>query len=179
MTRPWLRLMMPLALASGVTSCTEEEAPRGPLASLPSGAPTERADPYLRSPSTNGTVQLYAGFNPDPAVVEGEARGRLPAGSIHRRCRGWVSEAPEYLLATSTAFLQLQLRARSSEPISLIVRKPDGSVVCKGLRKRARDPFVRTPMPIGTSQIWIGVAREGATASYELAFSEVGTRARR
>ena len=168
--------MLPLALASSAASCTEEEAPRGPLVSLPSGAPTERSDPYLRSPSTNGTVQLYAGFNPDPRVVEGDAHGRVPAGSIHRRCRGWVTEAPDYLLAASTAFLQLQLRARSSEPISLIVRKPDGSVVCRGLRKGSRDPVLRTPVPMGTSQIWIGVAQENATASYELAFSEVGMR---
>ncbi len=156
-----------------LAACSEKDsAPevQGPLSASPKSEPP---NPYLRSPSRFGVVHLHAGFNPDPRVIEGTALGEVPARSIHRRCRGWIAERPDYVLAADTAFLQLHVLGRSRDDVSLVVRKPDGSVVCNDDRNGTRDPMVRSDFPIGSSQIWVGVPQQGATALYRIGFSEV------
>jgi hypothetical protein len=158
-----------------VAACTEEPAAKAPGEPFQVERPQkpEAPDPYVRSPSRHGVVPLHAGFSPDPRVVSGTALGELPARSIHRRCKGWISAAPDYLLDTDTAFFQLHVLARSRSDVTLVVRKPDGSVVCNDDRKGTTDPMIRSDFPIGTTQIWVGVKTEGATATYSLGLSEV------
>jgi hypothetical protein len=57
--------------------------------------------------------------------------------------------------------------------VLLVVRKPDGAVVCNDNRPGTKDPMLRSKFPMGTTQVWIGVQEEGATADYRLGFSEV------
>ncbi len=154
-------------------ACTEKENNPPVRSPVSASTPTQPPDPYSRSPSRFGVVHLHAGFNPDPRVVEGTALGEVPARSIHRRCRGWITEIPDYVLAADTAFLRLHLLGRSREDVSLVVRKPDGSVVCNDDRNGTRDPMIRSDFPIGSTQIWVGVPEEGATALYRIGFSEV------
>jgi hypothetical protein len=158
-----------------VAACTEEPAVEVGGEPLKVERPTKpkAPDPYVRSPSRHGVVPLHAGFSPDPRVVSGTALGEVPSGSIHRRCKGWISAVPDYLLDTDTAFFQLHVLGRSRSDVTLVVRKPDGSVVCNDNRKGTTDPMIRSDFPIGTTQVWVGVKTEGATASYSLGFSEV------
>jgi hypothetical protein len=156
-----------------VASCTEAavsgepgEAPRAP-------AESKTVDPYDDAPHRFGVVPLHAGFSPDPRVVSGTAVGEIPARSIHRKCKGWISETPDYLLAADTAFFNLRILVRSSSDTLLVVRKPSGAVVCNDNRSGTKDPMLRSHFPIGTTQVWIGVQDEGATADYRLGFSEV------
>lgn len=155
-----------------LAACTEENRAPQVRTELTASSPSP-ADPYSHSPSRFGVVHLHAGFNPDPRVVEGTAHGEIPARSIHRRCRGWIAEVPDYVLAADTAFLRLHVLGRSREDVSLVVRKPDGSVVCNDDRNGMRDPMVRSDFPIGSAQIWVGVPSQGATALYRVGFSEV------
>lgn len=156
-----------------LAACTQKAEPPQVLAPLPPGAPTEPSDPNLQSPSRFGVVRLHAGFNPDPRVVEGTAVGEVPASSIHRKCKGWVAKRPDYVLVADTAFLQLHVLGRSRKDVSLVVRKPDGSVVCNDNRNGTRDPMVRSDFPIGSSQVWVGVHEKGAAALYRIGFSEL------
>lgn len=135
--------------------------------------PAQGLDPYAASPSRFGTVSLHAGFSPDPRVVGGVGAGEVPASSIHRKCRGWISEAPDYLLDAETAFLELNVFARSGQDVLLVVRTPDASVLCNDNRPGTRDPMIRGSFPIGASQIWVGVHEQGDTATYRLGFSEL------
>lgn len=156
-----------------LAACNEKDgAPHVP-APLPPSSRSEPPNPYSRSSSRFGVVHLHAGFNPDPRVVEGTALGEVPARSIHRRCKGWIAESPDYLLATDTAFLRLHVLGRSRDDVSLVIRKPDGKVVCNDDRNGTRDPMVRSDFPIGSTQIWVGVPTQGATALYRIGFSEV------
>ncbi len=150
----------PAARVPATVTVSDDEAPEPP-------------NPYVRSPSRFGVVPLHAGFSPDPRVVSGTALGEVRARSIHRRCRGWISAVPDYLLDADTAFLQLHVLGRSRDDVTLVVRKPDGAVVCNDDRKGTTDPMIRSDFPIGTTQIWVGVKSEGAIASYRLGFSEV------
>jgi hypothetical protein len=156
-----------------VASCTEArmsgepgDAPRAP-------AESKTADPYDDSPYRLGVVPLHAGFSPDPRVVSGTAVGEIPARSIHRKCKGWISETPDYLLDADTAFFNLHILGRSRSDTLLVVRKPGGSVLCNDNRSGTKDPMLRSHFPIGTTQVWIGVQDKGATADYRLGFSEV------
>jgi hypothetical protein len=136
-------------------------------------ASVEALDPYEHSPSRYGVVPLHAGFSPDPRVVGGAAAGEVEAKTLHRKCKGWISETPDYLVIADTAFFQLYVLGRSRSDVLLVVRKPDGTVVCNDNRNGTKDPMIGSAFPIGTTQVWIGVQEEGATADYRLGFSEV------
>ncbi len=133
----------------------------------------ETADESDTADTGSTEVRLYAGFNPDPRIVSGSARGEIPARSIHKRCSGWVSSRPNHLVVADTAFLKLYVFARSSERVSIVVEKPNGRVVCEDGKKGRGDPMLYSNIPIGTSKVWVGVAAEGAAAQYNLGFSEV------
>jgi hypothetical protein len=127
----------------------------------------------IETPTRFGTGPLHAGFSPDPRVVSGEAIGEVQASSVHRKCRGWISRSPDYLLEADTAFFQLYIFGRSRSDVSLVVRKPDGSVLCNDNRSGTQDPMIRGNFPLGTTQVWVGVRKQGATATYRIGFSEM------
>ena len=162
-----------LAFLAALTGCTGKDAPREPPEVARAHEPLEARDPYEHSASRFGVVPLHAGFSPDPRVVGGTALGEVRARSIHRKCKGWISETPDYLLDAATAFFQLHVLGRSRSDVLLVVRKPDGVVLCNDNRSGTKDPMIRSEFPIGTTQVWIGVREEGATADYRLGFSEV------
>ena len=150
----------------------EREQPL-PLAPERKPPPVKPPDPYEHSPSRFGVVPLHAGFSPDPRVVAGTAIGEISAKTIHRKCRGWVSKTPDYLMDADTAFFQLHVLGRSRSDLLLVVRKPDGSVLCNDNRPGTTDPMIRSAFPLGSTQIWVGVKEQGASAPYRLGFSEM------
>ena len=162
-----------VALLAALTGCTDKE----PMAEPPEfeHAPelVEAPDPYEHTPSRFGVVPLHAGFSPDPRVVSGTAIGEIRAKSIRRKCKGWVSKTPDYLLDADTAFFKLHVLGRSRSDVLLVVRTPDGRVLCNDNRNGTKDPMLRSDFPMGTTQIWIGVREEGGKADYRLGFSEV------
>jgi len=162
-----------VALSLLFTACTEELGRNEPPAGSNPLKPEEAPDPYGDSPSRFGSVPLHAGFSPDPRVVGGTAVGEVSARSIHRKCRGWISETPDYLLDAHTAFFQLRVLGRSRSDVLLVARTPHGVVFCNDNRNGTKDPMLRSDFPIGTTQLWIGVQTEGETADYRLGFSEV------
>ncbi|MBT8451374.1 MAG: hypothetical protein KJO40_05335 [Deltaproteobacteria bacterium] len=163
----------PLASLLTLAACTEGSAIGEPDEAAPAPAAPEMVAYNEEASSRFGLVPLHAGFSPDPRIVSGEAIGEVRARSIHRKCKGWISERPDYLLETDTAFFNLHVLARSRSDTLLVVRKPDGSVVCNDNRNKTKDPMLRSHFPIGTTQVWIGVHDKGATAHYRLGFSEV------
>ncbi|MGB5268350.1 MAG: hypothetical protein WBN30_17285 [Polyangiales bacterium] len=169
----WARVGGLLASLLALAACTEgfSTGERGEAA-LPPAAP-KSVDPYEDSPSRFGVVPLHAGFSPDPRVVSGNALGEVRASSIHRKCKGWISEKPDYLLEADTAFFNLHVLGRSRSDTLLVVRKPSGSVLCNDNRNGTKDPMLQSHFPIGTAQVWIGVHDKGAAADYRLGFSEV------
>ena len=171
--RSWAGAGGLVASLLAIAACTEAlgsgepgDAPRTP-------ADSKTADLFDDSSSRLGPVPLHAGFSPDPRVVSGTAVGEVRASSIHRKCKGWISETPDYLLDADTAFYNLHVLGRSRSDILLVLRKPGGHVLCNDNRNGTKDPMLRSDFPIGTTQVWIGVQEKGATADYRLGFSEV------
>ena len=163
----------PFVSLLALVACTEGSTTGEPGEAAPAPAAPETVTASEEASSRFGLVPLHAGFSPDPRIVSGEAIGEVRARSIHRKCKGWISETADYLLETDTAFFNLHVLARSRSDTLLVVRKPDGSVVCNDNRNKTKDPMLRSHFPIGTTQVWIGVHEKGATAQYRLGFSEV------
>ncbi|HET6416019.1 MAG TPA: hypothetical protein VFG22_06965 [Polyangiales bacterium] len=160
-------LLVSLAGCPGRERSVEPPEPRRDGKSL------RAIDPYGNSPSRFGVVPLHAGFSPDPRVVGGRASGQVPAESMRRKCRGWISESPDYLLRADTAFFKLHILARSRGDLVLVVRKPNGEVLCNDNRSGTKDPMIASDIPIGTTQVWVGVHEQGEELDYRLGFSEV------
>lgn len=156
----------------GLGACTEE-VPAVEQIAPPDPVRKEAPDPYEDSTSRFGVVPLHAGFSPDPRIVAGTAIGEVEARSIRRKCKGWISETPDYLVTADTAFFLLHVMGRSASDVLLVVRKPNGEVLCNDNRNGSKDPMVSSDFPIGTTQVWVGVKKEGLTADYRLGFSEV------
>jgi len=160
-------------MLAALAGCTDKDSLGERAEATSPRTSAETPDPYGLSPSRFGRVPLHAGFSPDPRVVGGTAVGEVPAKSIHRKCRGWISETPDYSLDADTAFFQLHVLVRSRSDVLLVVRQPDGAVLCNDNRPGTTDPMIRSDFPIGTTQVWIGVKEQGATADYRLGFSEM------
>jgi hypothetical protein len=169
----WALTQVAVAVLAALASCTERDSLDEPLEVTSSRTPAETANPYEHSRSRFGRVPLHAGFSPDPRVVGGTAAGEVPAKSIHRKCKGWISEIPDYLLDADTAFFELHVLGRSRSDVLLVVRKPNGEVLCNDNRQGTKDPMIRSDFSIGTAQVWVGVKEPGASAHYRLGFSEV------
>jgi len=164
-----------VVLLASIAACQAASAPSEQRGLAGSGKPAGIPDPYAHSASRFGVIPLYAGFSPDPRVVGGTAIGEVAADSIARKCPGWISEKPDYLLHADTAFFRLYVLGRSSSAVRLVLRKPDGSVICNNGGGK-KDVVIRSNFSIGTTQVWVGVAEKGATADYRLGFSEVKSR---
>lgn len=73
-----------------------------------------------------GSVELRAGFVPDPNTVDLIAGGNVNLGS--RGYAGYVADAPDYNLTyQASSTWPLVIRADSSEDLVLLVNAPDGS----------------------------------------------------
>ena len=172
-SKSWAGAGVLVATLLAIAACTEALGSSQPDDATRAPAESKTADRFDDSSSRLGVVPLHAGFSPDPRVVAGTAVGEVPASSIHRKCKGWISETPDYLLATDTAFFNLHVLGRSRSDILLVLRKPGGDVLCNNNRRGTNDPMLRSDFPIGTMQVWIAVQHKGATADYHLGFSEV------
>ena len=133
----------------------------------------EQPNPYANSPSRFGAVELHAGFRPDPHSVEGTTKAEVLASTIHKKCEGYISEKPDYLLQATTAFFKLHVMARSADDVTVVVRTPDGKVLCNNDRHGGKDAMIHSTFPIGVTQVFVGTATKGAPIAYTLGFSEV------
>ncbi len=126
-------------------------------------------------PPAFGTLNLTAGFMPDPQHVDLVAGGNIPAGRLGRDCAGSIADAPDVRLNYTAGGFPLYIFANSSRDTTLVVNLPDGSWVCNddfiGL-----DPGIVLQRPAsGQYDIWVGVF-EGGTAPARLGVSEIPPR---
>ncbi|MBY0563234.1 MAG: peptidase S1 [Hyphomonadaceae bacterium] len=123
-----------------------------------------------------GTLNLTAGFTPDPVVVSVTAGGSLNAQGISSSCQGAISNAPDVRLNYTAGSYPLIISVASNSDTTLVVNGPDGSWYCdddggvNGL-----NPSLRFGSPMsGRYEIWVGTYGGGMTAS-QLHVSEVSS----
>lgn len=104
-----------------------------------------------------------------PVAVMGRTNGEFDAASIRGEgtCRGWVEAAPSHLMMLRAPQTFLSLFVLSAADSTLIVRRPDGSLVCNDDRY-GLNPGIQGSFPAGLYQIWVGTYREGENRPYRI-----------
>lgn len=126
-----------------------------------------------------GTVNLNAGFTPDPVNVNVLSGGRIDAQqAISGSCRGFIADAPDvrlnYRAGTS---LPLIISVNSSADTTLVVNGPDGQWYCDDDGGNAGlNPSLRFGSPqSGQYDIWIGTYGNASNQQATLSISELYT----
>jgi hypothetical protein len=78
-----------------------------------------------------GSVELWAGFEPDPYRVQVMAGGPVPAGEVFEQCVGYIPDSPHFELSyqAGTDF-PLIISASSMADTTLLIAAPNGEVYC-------------------------------------------------
>lgn len=141
------------------------------LCALPAAAQNMNAAP------TYGTVNLTAGFTPDPRVVAVQSGGTINAENLSSSCRGFIANAPDVRLVYTRGSYPLILSVASSADTTLVVNAPDGNWYCdddggvNGL-----NPSLRFNNPAsGRYEIWIGTYGNASLQDARLHISEVSS----
>lgn len=124
-----------------------------------------------------GTLNLSAGFLPDPAVVNLQSGGQVNAQSISPSCRGYIANAPDVRLNYRAGSYPLIISVASQADTTLVVNAPDGSWYCDDDGGQyGLNPAVRFNSPMsGQYDIWVGTYSGTANYPAQLHISEVSS----
>jgi hypothetical protein len=161
MRRSTVGVMGVLALAMLLSSCAS--------AAQPSGGTTQTGysggEPNWRAAPTYGTIDLTAGFTPDPYLRSIAAGGANEVALGGSECSGYIhAAAPDLDLNYRNAGqYQLAIYAKSDTDITLVVYGPDRRWYCSD-DVSGTDPAVVFDNPMsGNYNIWIGTYRATST----------------
>jgi len=139
------------------------------LAALPAAAQDFNAQP------TYGTINLNAGFTPDPQVISLQSGGQINAERLSSSCRGFIANAPDVRLNYSAGSLPLILSVNANADTTLVVNAPDGSWYCDDDGgERGLNPSLRWNRPMsGRYEIWVGTYGNASLQPADLHVSEL------
>jgi hypothetical protein len=147
-----------------------ELAASQPSATPPSVPPT-RVPPT--SGSNFGSISLAAGFLPDPVEAVGSSGGNVDASTWAPGCFGFVTTTPDHVLTATTSFSWLSFSARSAGDVTLIVERPDGSLICNDDFEATDPQVVLEHLSAGDYRVWVGSYVAGDHHRYTLGISEL------
>ncbi len=135
------------------------------------------AQNYSLNP-TYGTLNLSAGFQPDPQVVNLQSGGSINAQSLSSSCRGFIANAPDLRVHYRSGGYQLFFSVDSSADTTLVVNGPDGSWYCDDDGgNNGLNPLIRFTNPqSGQYDVWVGTYGNASLQQAQLYVSEIGTR---
>jgi hypothetical protein len=143
----------------------------GSLAAAPALSQDYNADPNF------GTLDLTAGFRPDPQTVAVHSGGAINANTIAGSCAGFISNAPDVRLNYTAGSLPLIISVAADTDTTLVVNGPDGSYYCdddSGVN--GLNPMVRFNSPqSGQYDIWIGTFGSSGPHPARLYVSELAS----
>jgi hypothetical protein len=157
--------------ASAVLSVSEIGGPSTPVGE---GAPDFTLDPAY------GTVELAAGFQPDPHTQQIAAGGAFDASQLGGTCVGWVAQAPDYRVNWTAGSGQLPLifSVASDADTTLVINGADGSWICDddGGNEGMNPSVSIQNAPSGQYDVWVGTYSQGELQDSTLHVSEVSSR---
>lgn len=122
------------------------------------------------APSVGSVIDMTLGARPDPLIVSGSMGGPLQASSIGSSCSGYISPQPNHIVNARSGFPNLRFVVSGSGDPMLIVRYPDGRVLCNDDGGEGLNPIVEGPTGPGQIQVWVGSWSASGTGNpYQLA----------
>ena len=132
------------------------------------------AQNYSLNP-TYGTVNLNAGYTPDPYVVNVQSGGSQNAQNLSSSCRGFIANAPDVRVNYSAGSFPLIFSVASSADTTLVINAPDGSWYCDDDGgNNGLNPAIRFGSPMsGQYDVWIGTYGNASLQPAQLHVSEL------
>ena len=128
-----------------------------------------------------GSVELAAGFTPDPHEVPILSGGPIDATYLGAPCTGWATAAPDFDVryeAGSMTLLRFYFVADEvGEDATLIINAPDGSWHCNDdSTVGVFDPMVDFTTPQGgLYDVWVGSYEDGSAVNGTLYVTELSS----
>jgi hypothetical protein len=118
--------------------------------------------PNVTEPARYETIDLRAGFTPDPREVRVEAGGELDASVLGGDCVGWIDATrADVTVNYAAADAPLAFLGESRADTTLVVRAPDGTWLCND-DFQGLNPGIIIPRPAsGEYRIWVGTFNQG------------------
>jgi hypothetical protein len=120
-----------------------------------------------------GTADVRMGGRPDPVLLQGTFGGPVQASNMSPDCRGWISGPPSHIVNARTAFPNLRFVVRASSDTTLVVRYPDGRIVCNDDGGGALNPLVEGPTGPGPIMVWVGSYGSGGSGPYLMGITTI------
>lgn len=138
------------------------------------GATTASAQ-NVNARAAYGSVNLVAGFLPDPYVVRVRAGGDWYFTTTNTCQRGgWFANAPDFRLFYQAGGYQLSIYSRAPGDTMLLVNAPDGGWYCND-DYSGLDPAIVFNNPMsGRYEIWAGTYNRARVRNTRLYITEVG-----
>jgi hypothetical protein len=142
------------------------------LASLACAMPAAAQD--VMAEPTFATINLDAGFRPDPQRIEVVSGGALTADDLGSGCGGFIAEVPDVRVNYTSGDYPLIFSVTSKADTTLAINAPDGSWYCDDDAAGGLNPMYQFGSPqSGAYDVFIG-SYEEENADATLAISEVG-----
>lgn len=135
--------------------------------------PTNRLAPTQGS--NFGSLAVSAGFIPDPVTASGSSGGTVDASTWAAGCSGFVTTTPDHVLTASTPFPRLAILVHSPGDVTLIVERPDGSLLCSDDFEGTNPLVVGESLSAGQYRVWIGSRRANENHPYTLGVTELAS----
>ena len=129
-----------------------------------------------------GSVDLEAGFAPDPFQRNVTAGGRTDASDLGGECVGMISEEPTFRLNYEAGGIPLYVYIYADADATLVINEPNGSWDCNddGTGSGGTNPGIRFRHPTtGQYDIWVGSLSGGRPSPARLVITEVEGNPRR
>jgi serine protease Do len=138
------------------------------------GAPQQQQLPDWRAQPRYATLNLRAGFEPDPREVPVEAGGDREATGIGPDCAGWIDfSKPDVDLNYTSGQYPLYISVVAGTDTTLVVNDSAGNWVCNDDLDGV-NPGIVVPNPAsGNYNIWVGTFERGSPQRATLRISEV------
>jgi len=144
------------------------------VASLTAAGALPAAAQDTESTPNFGTVELAAGFTPDPQVVAVRSGGSRAAAALGGDCQGFISNAPDVRLQYDAGDYPLIISVAANADTTLVVNGPDGRFYCDddgGVS--GHNPSLRFNNPrSGRYEIWVGTFANASLQPARLHISE-------
>jgi len=134
----------------------------------------------IASPSfAQSAVSLGRNFRPDPATLNGNGGGNISIASIAGiadNCRGFANAEPNHTVTLTEIFPIMDLLVYSdniNDDPTMLVKGPNGIVICADNESGGRNPQASRRLPKGTYQVWVGAKNINQSFRYTLSLSEI------
>lgn len=137
-------------------------------------APAQSTMPDWRAQPRYATLNLRAGFQPDPTEVQVDAGGSRDAAPVGQGCGGWIDfERPDVDVNYQAGNFPLIISAVSDVDTTIVINDPAGRWICNDDFQGLNPGVVFERPQSGNYNIWVGTFDQGQTRRATVRVSEV------